>query len=580
MPGLAGFTQAGSRPEESLRALKRMRELLAHGESRRSDELFCDGEVCATRSHTGILQPQPQPFEKAGVRAWLEGEFYNREELEALLDVSARRGTQPTDPSLLLALYARAGGDFDFLRRVDGIYAAVVYDANAGLLHLISDRYGLRHLFWTERGGGLAWASETKALLALQGFAPAVDRASVEDFFGVGHLTGERTWLEGVELLPAGTVLTWDLRRGALAGRRRYWSWDDIKPLGEVADERELAEELGRLFKKAVERRAAPGGPRVGLTLSGGLDSRAILAAVPGDARPLHAVTFGREGCDDIRIAASAAALKGAEHHALKLDATGWLAPRLEGVWWTDGHLNLMHMHAVSAAPLARQLFEVNLDGFLGDATIGGSYLDAHDAGERWNLENRGRRFISQGPAVLRPFVETRLPFFDNEFLGLALAAPPALRRGSRLYHMMLLMTFPEFFESIPWQSTGEPISWPSSEPKPRNRLGEKKERLLEVLTYFGVYRHPTRSYTDYANWIRREPARSFFESALRARGALYAEYVPRERFEAVLASHLRGRDRSEELGRFLTFEVWLRQVFEGEFRTAQEALPLLVEAG
>lgn len=563
MPGLAGFTLGNYAPADATASLARMRALLAHGESRRADELFCDGRVCATRTHTDIIQPGPQPHTAGGVRVWLDGEFYNREELARRLGGGE---VFESDAALLSFLYRQDGG-FGSLKDVDGIFSAVVYDEQARRVHLVSDRYGLRHLFWTTHAGGFAWASEVKAALGLHGFEPRVDGGAVEDFFEVGHLRGDRTWFEGVELLPSGTVLTWDEATRNVS-RRRYWWWDDIKPLEGRVEEDELARELGRLFRDSVERRARAGG-RTGLTLSGGLDSRAILAAMPEDGAAVHAVTFGKRGCDDVRIAAQAARVRGAEHHVAELSAEGWLSPRVGGVWATDGQLNLMHMHVAAAAPLVRQLFDVNLDGFLGDATVGGSYIGRHGRDVTRNLDDRGRRFISLGPAALRPFAETRLPFFDNRFLELAMSTPESLRADSYLYHKMLLLTFPEYFRDIPWQSTGAPITWPRRDGRRSSLLGEKRERLFEVLDYYGLRLRPARSYADYAGWLRREPARSFCNALLQDSSALYAGYVPRERAAAVLASHTKGRDRAEELGRFMTFEIWLRQVFTGEYREA-----------
>lgn len=567
MPGLVGFTNTNASPEDSRRALERMRDLLSYGESRHVDELFCDEHVCASRSHTNIIQPHPQPVSESGIHVWFDGEFYNREELlDDFVDTSSFHAN---DPALLLALYQH-DREFKFLNRVDGIYAAVIYDAGSRRVHLISDRYGLRHLFWTAQGNRFAWASEVKAMLELPGFEPKIDRETVDDFFRLGHLTGDRTWFEGVELLPSGTLLTWDLTSHAV-DRRRYWWWDDIKPLEGAPDEEELARELGRLFRASVERRSRHGG-RVGLTLSGGLDSRAILAAIPEEIRPV-AVTFGRKSCDDVRIAARAAAVRGAEHHVAELNVSNWLAPRLEGVWTTDGQLNVMHMHISIVAPLLKQLYDVNLDGFLGDATIGGSYIDNHEGDVKWNLDNRGRRFISQGPSVLRPFVETRLPFFDNEFLKLAMAVPESLRKDSYLYHKMLLLAFPEYFRDIAWQRTGAPIVWPQRDVKRRSFFSEKRQRLSEILEYYGLYRHPTHSYADYANWIRREPASSFFAKLLQDPSALYAEYIPRDQVIHTWERHMKGRDRTDDLGRFLTFEIWLRQVFKGEYRIAPSGM-------
>ncbi|HEU4593786.1 MAG TPA: asparagine synthase-related protein [Pyrinomonadaceae bacterium] len=580
MPGLAGFTNADAPPEASLGALKRMRELLAHGESRHQDRLFSDGRLYATRSHTSITQPAPQPFEKEGVRVWLDGEFYNREELERLLDAPARGAETPADASLLAALHRQdAGGDFGFLRHVDGIYSAVIYDALARRVHFVSDRYGLRRLFWTRHGAGVAWGSEVKAMLGLHGFEPKIDRASLRDFFDIGHLRGARTWLEGVELLPAATVLSWNLEERT-ASARRYWDAEEIKALPEEMEAVELAEELGRLFRAAVERRSSHG-ERTGLTLSGGLDSRAILAAMPERGGPLHAVTFGKLGCEDALVAALAAAAKGARHHAWELNAAGWLEPRFEGVWWTDGELDLMHMHVVAIVPRARELFQVALDGCGANGIIGDSWMEQGLSGPREYIEGRTRRFLVLGPVTVRGFVEERFPFFDNSFVELALAAPDSLKAHNALYRMMLLRTFPEFFERIPWQKTGQPISWPSPDEARASRksLSELKDVLLHKLSWYGLASPPARGYADYPNWMRQEPARSLMKELLLGASALYPEFVPRERVEGALAKHFGGRDRSEFLGRVLTLEVWLRQVFEGELRAAPCERAELAEA-
>jgi asparagine synthase (glutamine-hydrolysing) len=574
MPGLAGFTCGHLPPDAARRALAGMRALLSHGESRRLDELFCDGRVCATRSHTNITQPQPQPHSEGETHVWLDGEFFNREELARTLPA----GEAPTtDPALLLALYRRED-DFSFLKQIDGVYAAVIYDAGARSVHLIGDRYGLRHLSWATHAGGVAWASEVKAALELPGFEPKIERASLQDFFETGNLTGERTWLEGVELLPAATVLTWDLDTRS-AHKSRYWSADEIAPLPGGTDAVELAEELGRLFRAAVERRCRAG-ERIGLTLSGGLDSRAILAAIPERGAALHAVTFGKRNCEDARIAALAAARKGATHQVVEMDAAGWLAPRPEAVWWTDGECDLMHMHVLAIASRAREWFDIGLDGLGANGIIGDSWVEYGMSGAGEYIDTRTRRFLVLGPTVVRGFVEERFPFLDNRFVELALAAPGRLKANNALYRMMLLKTFPRFFEDIPWQKTGVPVSWPLPSEGRRKHFVELKDQLRHKLGWYGIANPPSRGYADYASWMRQEPARSIFREVLANPSALYPEFVPRERVEGDLAKHFGGRDRAEFLCRALTFEIWLRQVFKGEYRSAPPAHADLVGAG
>lgn len=90
--------------------------------------------------------------------------------------------------------------------------------------------------------------------------------------------------------------MTFRLAEGRLA-QQTYWSWDEIAPIA-GNNPRELADELGTRFRTAVERRTTR---QTGLTLSGGLDSRAILAAMPHAPKTF---TFGRPNSADVRLAA------------------------------------------------------------------------------------------------------------------------------------------------------------------------------------------------------------------------------------------------------------------------------------
>jgi len=204
----------------------------------------------------------------------MDGEFYNRREI-----VAQRGGAAVTDPQLLHALY-RERPELSLLKQVDGVFAAVIYDPGRQMIHLMTDRYGFRHLYWTVCRRRLAWASEVKALLALPGFEAKIDRRALGHFLGMVHFIHDRTWFEDVRALSPASALTWDLRQGRVQ-MRRYWWWDqDVKPLSGKIDRNQLAEEMGRRFVAGVRRRTRER-ERVGIELSGGLDSRAAFAAMP-----------------------------------------------------------------------------------------------------------------------------------------------------------------------------------------------------------------------------------------------------------------------------------------------------------
>jgi len=538
-----------------------MRNLLKHHEDYVDDELYCDETWYGSRTHLGVIDQGTQPFVANEHCAWLEGEFYNQDELRAKYDL-----TGATDNELLLNMY-NATKSFDFLRDIDGCYVAVLYDKKK--VYLIADRYGFKPLYWKKLNGDLVWSSELKGFLGHVEFDPVIDPVAVREFFKAGHLFEERTWFDGVTLLPPASVLTFDMEESSVESWK-YWAWTDIEPMEGRIDEREIADELGRLFRQSVEGMVGTS-ERVGISLSGGLDSRAILAAVPKKYEPLHTFTFGVKGCDDMIIAARVAGIRKSHHHALELNPHYWLMPRISRVWKSDGLLSLLHMHGLEFTDYYRQHMDINLSGFLGDAVLGGAYISTGVSVES-RVRNRGRRFINQALVLLEDTIIQRRPFFDNRLVAFMCSIPEELRRKSHIYKKMLLLTFPEYFAEIPWQKTGVPIN--SS--KQGLALMTTKRRAVDILRRvsrrIGFAFRDRKGYTDYPEWIRCEPARSFFERLLLSKNALYRNYILEENVRACVRLHMSGKEnRASQLCEMLTFELWLQQVFSGKYRNISE---------
>jgi asparagine synthase (glutamine-hydrolysing) len=591
MPGIMGFTKSSPEGGDGKGILRKMQDLMAHEDFYAKDDLACLGSVCGSRVHNNTVQKDPQPYERDGIYVWLDGEFFNREEVASQHHVAAN-----TDIEAVHSLHG-VGKDFSFLKDLDGIFSAVIFDSRRDRVHLIIDRFGMRHLYWTVHNGCLAWASELKAMLALPGFQPKIDRLAVEQFLSIGYLLADRTWFECVRLVPPGTVLSWDLREHSMR-MQRYWWWDEIKPLGGATNRRDIADEVGRLLIDAVKRRSRETG-KVGVMLSGGLDSRAVLAAMPEGPEAIQTVTFGTPGCADIRIAASAARVKKAVHHVFEIDSQNWFMPRLAGVWWTDGQLNFMHMHGVEARGLIRQAFQVSLTGFTGDVILGGRFLVDEQFLDRvadrssvssilhcdpgileeidnykdlpkidfYFLQNEVRRFNFGGIKHSLTVVENRMPFLNNRLVEFIYGLTDSLRFQSRIYRFMLLRSFPDFFRTIPWQKTGLPISVPHKAGRALQILQSTGERVARGLHLSDSEYVDPRRFVDYPNWLGQEPAKSFCDKLLNSPSALYPDYVAREDVQNAWANHAKGEARAALLCRYLTFEIWLQQVFEGKYR-------------
>ena len=585
VPGLAGMS-ASCRPSRKAE-VKAMIGAMRHQPGYVSEVLYEEPDLSGSRIHLGITGREPQPHCSADLVVWVEGEIYASRS-ETVSRTASAAGT--------VADVFRASGAAGFAT-LDGAFAAAVWERRHRRLHLVTDRYGSRQLFWTRVGNGIAWASESKAFLRMPGFEPRIDSASISQFLAIGYLLGQRTWFEDVELVPSGSVLTCDTRSSAITVER-YWWWDKIARSDDVTEAPQLADEIADLFRQAVRRRCLPGEP-VGILLSGGLDSRALLAAASETHAAIPTLTFGRAGCADIKLAARAAAVARAPHHVCLIDAVNWLAPRLAGVWWSEAGYSLLHMHGMEARQAVRDLFSINLNGFAGDLILGGSYVHDENVLDRFDatyvakvmrcdpemlgdtsdfermgrvdyyfLNNRVRRFTQMGTVNWLTIVQDRQPFLDADLLDFVYSLPDALRFKGRLYESMLLRSFPDYYRRIPRQATGKAIGspwWRTSPASIFQRGSGRAMRAMPSLT--PLLAGGSNVFHNYDAWLRQEPARSFVDALLKSRDSLLWDHVDPQVVQRDLQAFGRRKVGAESVLRYATLEVWLRQVFTGEYR-------------
>lgn len=552
------------------------------------DNQFGDDSVAASRVHLGHIGEKSSPYQNGPVHLWIEGEAYNLTEVADKLQL-----TQKGFAATLVEAYQRGKLD-NYLNLLDGYFCAALYDSSKKTLKLVSDRYGMRMLYWYCKDGLFAWASEVKGILALDSINKTIDATSPQCFLDLGYLMGEHTWFEHIKLIKPATVLEFNIT-SQIIEQHYYWKWSEIQPYNFTFAQ--AVDELGACFIAAVKRRFAPN-EKVGISLSGGLDSRAILAAV-NHLYPDYqgyCYTFGHPGCDDIKIAQLVVSRTTWKHQLFYLNERNWLAPRLDKIWNTDGMLDMMHMHGSEFLDAISHNMYVNLNGYCGDAILGGSFLDRVPRNTRVSADNtksfynnysmlsmpdadfydiehvepnlymnRVRRFTNMGSVNALVKIVQRKPFFDNFIVELAFSLPDEYRLGNKLYSAMLLKFFPRYFNDIPWQKNGCPISYSSTHVKAikiKNRAMGKLKREVERI---GLKYKDLRNFTDYAAWLRQEPARSFFESILFAQHAIYPAYIDPTKIQSHLKDHLQNKaNYASELCRAVTFEIWLQQVFEG----------------
>ncbi len=357
----------------------------------------------------------------------LNGEIYNYLELRRELERSGRQFRGRSDTEVLLEAFAEWGAAC--LPRLVGMYAFAVVDTHARRLFLARDCFGIKPLFYSHGPAGLSFASEIRALMMLAEPGRQANPQRIRDYLHAGITDhGGATLLADVQALPPAHSVVIDLHDPQNLTPVCHWAPDLTQTLDLSFDA--AASRLRELFLESISLHLRSD-TRVGVLLSGGLDSTAIVMAMRHLAGPsfeLHTFSYiGDDGAvneepwiDLVNRAASA------EPHKLRLRRDE-CANDLEALLTAQGEpFRTLGVYAqYRLFGLARETgVKVLLEGHGSDELLGG--YPQFRAARLAALLRRGA--WSEAGALLRGTgLASRLAL-----QGLALALPPVARRAAR----------------------------------------------------------------------------------------------------------------------------------------------------
>ena len=301
----------------------------------------------------------------------LDGTIVNHDHLRAHLDYPFRTSG---DTEVVVAGLALEG--ISFVERLQGQFAFVAHDLRTATTHLVRDRLGTLPLHYRHVPGGIAFASEIKALLGL-GPPPAVDHRSLDAYLGARTVPAPDTLFEGVKKVrPAHRV---SIMPGGHVEEAHYWTLPEADPPGtwSVGD---AIEAVGDGVREAV-RAALVADVPVGAYLSGDLDSSLVVAQVQqlrGDLRvPTFAAGFGDGAADgahdELAWARHVSDLLGTQHHEVHLRVADFEDLWSALTWHRDSPISEpADVAAFGLARAAREHVQVVLSGEGGDELFGG----------------------------------------------------------------------------------------------------------------------------------------------------------------------------------------------------------------
>lgn len=212
---------------------------------------------------------QPMVDEASGVTVTFNGEIYNYVELRSELERDGVRFRSGCDTEVLLQAYVRWG--VSCLERFNGMWAFALWDPRSRTLFFARDRFGVKPFVYTLVRGRFSVASEPKALLQLYPELRRVDEQSLFDLLALGRLhVSDRSMYAGISVLPPGHAGT----LGPGAAQPDIWRYWNFPASSTITDD--PVERFAELLQDAVRIRMRSD-VDVGVTLSGGLDSTAVL---------------------------------------------------------------------------------------------------------------------------------------------------------------------------------------------------------------------------------------------------------------------------------------------------------------
>ena len=279
-------------------------------------------------------------------------------------------GEDGADAATVIEAYRRHG--VDGLGQVPGITAGFLADVDGGRCLLFNDRYGRERLFVHVDGTRVAFASEAKAILAIAPATRTFDTVGLAEWLACGCTIGHRSLFRGIEVLDSGTVVIFD---GATHHRRRYFDSSRLENADPVSGQ-EFLETFSTSLQSAVTA-ATRKTPSAGMSLTGGLDSRMIMASLDAEPGSVPCYTFGSmyRTTGDVAVGRAVAACCGQPHRVLELgaDFVSVASRHLDdAVYISDGYLGLSGAAELYVNRRAREIAPARLTGNWGGELMRG----------------------------------------------------------------------------------------------------------------------------------------------------------------------------------------------------------------
>lgn len=284
-------------------------------------------------------------------------------------DFSRRSDACEGDGSSYLIRLAEESPDFP--KNLNGQFHGVLADRRKGSITLFNDRYGMRRIYYHEAKDAFYFAAEVKAILAVRPELRSIDADGLGEFVSCGCTLENRTLFRGIRMLQPGSA--WRFQQAGVVRKETYFDAKEWEEQPEL-DTESYYLKLREVFSEILPRYFG-GSERVGISLTGGLDSRMIMAWWSGAPGSLPCYSFGgmyRES-QDVAIARKVAHACKQEHEVISVGddfLTKFPEYSERTVFLTDGCVEVKHAPDLYVNERAAQIAPVRVTGNYGGEVL------------------------------------------------------------------------------------------------------------------------------------------------------------------------------------------------------------------
>jgi asparagine synthase (glutamine-hydrolysing) len=605
MPGIAGMITRLPR-QQAVAEVLRMVATLRH-ESGYITGTWCDEAAGVyigwAARHNSFSDAMPLRNENGNTVLVFSGEDFPEPETRLRLKerghaIGAYR------PSYLVHL---AEEDPRFPLGLNGRFHGLLSDREKGEATLFNDRYGMHRIYYHKSEHSFYFAAEAKAILTVRPELRSADPRGLAEFISCGCTMQNRTIFQNIHLLPPAS--SWRFLRGSLTRKETYFTpkeWEEQTQLGPETYYQQLHEVFARNLPRYFDETE-----KVGVSLTGGLDSRMIMAWHNAAPRTLPCYSFGGtyHDCQDVVIARRVARACGQLHQVITvgsefLDQFPRYSER--SVYLTDGCVEVKYASDLYANEIAAQIAPVRMTGNYGGEVLRGvrAFKYVEPLAGLFNpdlnvyLQSARKTYagLSEGNALSfalfrqapwhhygllsleQSQLSLRSPYLDNDFVKTVYRAPFSSLTNDRISLRLIrdgnpalgrirtdqgvAGTLPSFFASLQQRyltfTAKAEYAYDYGMPQSVARVDHALSALHLERLFLGRHK-----FYHFRVWYRDALANYVREMLLDER-TLSRPYLRRDAIEEMVDGHLRGnRNYTNSIHKVLTLEHMHRLFFD-----------------